>query len=1108
MNNEDLCKLQNLDNTTLLDTLKARYESTDIYTNCGLLLLSINPYREINLYSDYFKNAYRNHNYADENIKPHIYMIIEKCVRNAKIMGEHSIIISGESGSGKTESTKIILDYLNIHQVHQINTIIEAMGNAKTIYNNNSSRFGKLIRLQKQVKIETFLLETSRVTDQGKDEQNFHVFYYLLAGNNLQLSNSYINYKDIDIIHFNEYVKLKDAFEYVGINFDYIEELLLGILKIGSITINENGILDLDNINEISRTFEIKSSDLTEYLLYKTINAGKEKIRKRISVKDSITLRNSLARVLYSEIFDYIVNGINTFLSHETNPNYNINILDIFGFEDFQNNGLGQFCINWCNEKIYDEFIKRSFNHQRDLFMEEGILHDLSSNFSQLRMNKSNIEIIEKQLGIVDLISEESFINGSGENLVNKLRQYLKLEVYQNRFFIFDHFVGKVTYDCNDFVIKNKEHALSSLVIQCPIIQKSNSQEKCTNVVGSFRKSLISLFNILNKTEIKYIKCIKPNQTKTQLYFCRNTIEKQLKANGILQTIQLSKYLYPCSMYIDEFESRYCDIFTNTDIIGVSEVLSGVIRGKTRCFFNNKIFNKLETMKEAIMLIQRNTVVRQKRLIIELCRKSYEAEVNRLTQCVDEVSNVGNGDSTVIYNTPYAKNNSLEMFMNDKNDFDLDEINQFNNHESDFENATHTTIEIPNNKFKECFSCVTFREQRKDQEVKFAKLKQLEVENEQLKAKIRKLEIQLSILETESDDNTLTPLNTKNIFGCFIQLYAEHCPFFTNKDIPKIEMLSMAHGLYYLIIIDDTKTNYNRNISIILEEISKRIKVMEMNFSQMCFFLTNLIEFSALLHDNTHRVNEINIINLENLINIFYKKILLEFKLQIKDLLPFSVIEHQEIKELKVQTSIFKKIFTGPSIGLLINALDEIIETLGFFCIQETTIYNTIGYLLNYIDFMAFNSLLLKRNYMCLNRCAQIAYNISEITKFCSKIGYLEAGLCLSHINEAVRIGTIVSTTNFSNFDEKDAFLKQITDNPLLNPLQINGIIELFEKVPFIKLQTKGYLEKFIPEPMAINVKPENITTVERFVIPKYIPKKALISIIKVVYEEILDEEI
>ena len=363
MNNEDLCKLQNLDNTTLLDTLKARYESTDIYTNCGLLLLSINPYREINLYSDYFKNAYRNHNYADENIKPHIYMVIEKCVRNAKIMGEHSIIISGESGSGKTESTKIILDYLNIHQVHQINTIIEAMGNAKTIYNNNSSRFGKLIRLQKQVKIETFLLETSRVTDQGKDEQNFHVFYYLLAGNNLQLSNSYINYKDIDVIHFNEYVKLKDAFEYVGINFDYIEELLLGILKIGSITINENGILDLDNINEISRTFEIKSSDLIEYLLYKTINAGKEKIRKRISVKDSITLRNSLARVLYSEIFDYIVNGINTFLSHETNPNYNINILDIFGFEDFQNNGLGQFCINWCNEKIYDEFIKRSFNH-------------------------------------------------------------------------------------------------------------------------------------------------------------------------------------------------------------------------------------------------------------------------------------------------------------------------------------------------------------------------------------------------------------------------------------------------------------------------------------------------------------------------------------------------------------------------------------------------------------------------------------------------------------------------------------------------------------------------------------------------------------------------
>ncbi|ORD94501.1 MYO1 [Enterospora canceri] len=1106
MDNEDLCKQKNLDNESLLNTLSERYELAEIYTNCGLLLLSINPYARLDIYSENIKQMYK----KGHNLKPHIFMLIEECLKNIRLRGEHSIIISGESGAGKTECTKIILKYLDIEQIEAVDMIVESIGNAKTVYNNNSSRFGKLIRVGKTIKLETFLLEKSRVTEQAENEQNFHIFYYLLAGNNLLMDNDYITvhrfgkYKE-------KYMELKQAFKMIGIDFEYIERMLLGVLHIGSINFED---WDDGQFDQISSTFNISRSVLEEYLTYKTMKIRDEEIKKKYTIQESKMLRNSLARLIYSKIFDYIIMKINEHYSGKTNATQFeegecLNILDIFGFENFDKNGLNQFCINWCNEKLYDEFVKRTFEHQKAIFAEEEL--DLLTmrnsngsliNLKGLKMGKSALNLIEKKCGLVDLIAEESIINGTPDNLCNKIRQYLKLAIKFDDTFVFKHYVGDLDYNCSDFVEKNKEKADVGLIAGNKFVIQNNTEDVCKNVVGYFRKSMRSLFDVLNKTELKYIKCIKPNNKKAEMHFDRGLVAKQLRANGILQTIQLSKHMFAYQCYIDEFEERYSFLFAMKtresecafEYDGNS-LLKSLVKGKTRYFFNNETLKELEKVRVALSMIRLNLHKRRMERVFYVIQRVHRLEKERIENVrIEQEKALVVKLETERRQQEAKMKEELSKKAEEKLPDEIIEIEQMCVIKQENENPLPQKERVvsKNNTKSNCNNCRVLEQKYKFQSQKLLRLQGIELEYEKLRKEVRRL------TNAEDSSESFDGLSSNNIYRCMIQIYIDHAPMFSEKDVPKDEMLSMAHGLFYAINrLDD---DFNLNLAVTLEEVSRRLDQILANTQITLFFLSNTIELLVLCADSViTEMTPTNRQNLIDLIHLFHKEVTHAFKTRIRTALPFSIIEHQAIKELKVKESIFKKIFTGTTISQLVSILDEVVDWLGFYYVPETHIHGIFAHLLGYVDFESFNSLLIKRNYLSFNRCAQINYNLSEITKFCYRIGYTDVSLSLGHITEAVKLATAMAVVHKSSNKKDCAYLTGLINNTFLNPLQINTLIDLFEEQPLQKIGCRGIVEKFIREPADDQITVELYSDITAFVIPKFIPNRAMRSIIRVI---------
>ncbi|KAL6121220.1 hypothetical protein NUSPORA_01894 [Nucleospora cyclopteri] len=1105
--NDDLCKLQNLDNQALMKVLNERYGSTEIYTNCGLLLLSINPYTELDLYSKSIKEMYK----LGHNLKPHIFHVVEECLHNIKIYGDHSILISGESGAGKTECARNILQYLDISHIKDIDNIIESVGNAKTIHNKNSSRFGKLIRIDGHMKIETFLLEKSRVTSQTKGEQNFHLFYYILANNKRTMKNDFIEFYSENTVEQKElcekYKQLKKSFQVLNINFTVIEKLMIGILQIGSIKIENNKICNLNVIENICETFGINQLDLKDYLLIKKLMIKEEQIIKPLTTDESLVLRNSLARLIYVQVFNYIIKSINNYLINIETEIYGLNILDIFGFENFNDNGLDQFCINWCNEKIYDEFVKRTFEHQKMIFLKEEI--ELSSikdktvtntsSIKALRMTKSTIDLLEKKCGLVDLVMEESNINGNPDNLAIKIKQFLNLTVKYKTTVEFRHFAGDIDYNLTDFVIKNKEKGNIDIVKGYKDIF-SATNESTTNVVGYFKKSLNNLFTILNSTTIKYIKCIKPNNTKTPMYFDPAIVFKQLRANGILQTIQLSKHLYPCSMFVDEFQERYKNIDIKYDEI---------IKGKTRYFFKNETLYKLERNLEMNEIYKKNKILRNKEIIRLTIKKiiiAIKKEEEEIKKKEEELKIEKNEEELKIKNDEFNKkvikhcleqNNSSEsdeeysgainIEINDKEEKSIIDYYSLGNGISEYIKTLEQELANYKKFSVECSKCKILEQKYKIQSEKLMKKQNIELELERLKLKLSNYE------QRDVSSDSIERISVYNIFGCMIQLYIDHCPFYSNKDIPKDEMMSFAHAIKY-VINSMGEIAANENISVALEELSKRIKLIDEDVERSLFFLGNVIELFAVLNNSSLiKLTDENNDNFLGIMQLFFDIICRLFKNKIREFLPFAVIEHQEIKNLKVKQSIFKKIFVGPSIKSLKQSLENIFDMCSYYCLPYDLINNIMAFLISYIDYESFNCLLVKRNYLSFNRCAQISYNLSEITQLNCQIGFADINKCLGHITEAIKIATILATERFE---------PEILENTFLNSLQINCLIDLFNTPPIDKIDCRGIYNKFIKEPTPefpiINYQ----STIKNFVKPLFIPRKAIKSILKIIEEQ------
>uniref|UniRef100_A0A665VKF4 Unconventional myosin-VI n=1 Tax=Echeneis naucrates TaxID=173247 RepID=A0A665VKF4_ECHNA len=462
---EDNCSLMYLNEATLLNNIRVRYSKDKIYTFVANILIAVNPYYDIpKLYSPETIKQYQGRSLG--TLPPHVYAIADKAYRDMKVLKmSQSIIVSGESGAGKTENTKFIPDHLSCppgvgSDLHfpAANPLLEAFGNAKTVRNNNSSRFGKFVEIHFNEKnavvggfVSHYLLEKSRICRQGPEERNYHIFYRLCAGapeeirQKFHLSSPntfrYLNRgctrffasKDTDkqIMQNRkspEHMKsgpLKDAllddhgdFNRIcvamkKIGLDDTEKLDLfrvvaGVLHLGNIDFEEAGSTSGGCAikNQSSQTLEhCAEVSLTTRVMLTTAGGAKGTVIKvPLKVEQANNARDALGKAVYSRLFDHVVTRVNQCFPFESSANF-IGVLDIAGFEYFEHNSFEQFCINYCNEKLQQFFNERILKEEQELYQKEG----LGVNEVHYVDNQDCIDLVEAKLvGILDILDEEN----------------------------------------------------------------------------------------------------------------------------------------------------------------------------------------------------------------------------------------------------------------------------------------------------------------------------------------------------------------------------------------------------------------------------------------------------------------------------------------------------------------------------------------------------------------------------------------------------------------------------------------------------------------------------------------------------------------------------
>ncbi|KAM6973422.1 unconventional myosin-VI-like [Aplochiton taeniatus] len=474
---EDNCSLMYLNEATLLNNIRIRYSKDKIYTYVANILIAVNPYFDLpNLYAPETIQSYRGRSLG--TLPPHVYAIADKAYRDMRVLKmSQSIIVSGESGAGKTENTKFVLRYLTSsygtgqdidERIVEANPLLEAFGNAKTVRNNNSSRFGKFVEIHFNEKnavvggfVSHYLLEKSRICMQSKEERNYHIFYRLCAGasedikQRLHLDSPdsfrylnrgctrYFTSKDsekqiVENRKSSEHVKvgaLKDpllddmgdfnrmcgAMKKIGL--DDTEKLDLfrvvaGVLHLGNIDFEDTGGTSggCTLMNQSGQTLshcadllgldeeDLRVSLTTRVMLTTAGGAKGTVIKVPLKVEQANNARDALAKAIYSCLFDHVVKRVNQCFPFETSSNF-IGVLDIAGFEYFEHNSFEQFCINYCNEKLQQFFNERILKEEQELYQKEG----LGVNEVHFVDNQDCIDLVEAKLvGILDILDEEN----------------------------------------------------------------------------------------------------------------------------------------------------------------------------------------------------------------------------------------------------------------------------------------------------------------------------------------------------------------------------------------------------------------------------------------------------------------------------------------------------------------------------------------------------------------------------------------------------------------------------------------------------------------------------------------------------------------------------
>ncbi|NXL91972.1 MYO19 protein, partial [Alectura lathami] len=630
---DDLTKVNPVTTTTVLKCLQARYAVNLFYTNAGCSLVALNPFQPIScLYSPELMREYHVA-VRPQDLKPHIFAVAEQTYRNVQSQIDpvnQSIIVSGESGAGKTWTSRCLMKfYASVaasvtspkgnetverieKRVLDSNPVMEAFGNACTLRNNNSSRFGKYIQLQldrfhhlSSASIQTFLLEKTRVAYQAPNERNFHIFYQITKGATAEERLEWNLPEGADYrwlpnaernLHEDCFEVTRDAMFHLGIDRctqNNIFKVLSGLLHLGNIQfsnpVDESQPCELeDKAKDFVKTagdlLKIPVEELLESLRIRTITAGKQQqvFKKPCSRAECETRRDCLAKVIYAKLFEWLVLVINDSIYADSSVWTSfIGLLDVYGFEAFPENNLEQLCINYANEKLQQHFVAHYLKAQQEEYAAEG----LQWSFINYQDNQNCLDLIEgNPLSIFSLLNEECRLNRSSNPDLFQTRiekalsdnQRLSRDKFSKKpNFIISHYAGKVCYQLAAMVEKNKDpippeliHVLQNskdILLQklFPATERNQNSFKTQNraavvtVVSKFKGSLENLMQILNSTTPHYIRCIKPNADCKAMTFRRDEVLSQLQACGIVEAITISAAGFPVRISFQSFTNRY-----------------------------------------------------------------------------------------------------------------------------------------------------------------------------------------------------------------------------------------------------------------------------------------------------------------------------------------------------------------------------------------------------------------------------------------------------------------------------------------------------------------------------------------------------------------------
>ncbi|NWZ15774.1 MYO15 protein, partial [Agelaius phoeniceus] len=621
---EDMTQLEDLQEAAVLSNIRTRFERQLIYTYIGSILVSVNPYRLYNIYGKEQVQQYEGRALGEN--PPHLFAIAN--VAYSKVMdAKHNqcIVISGESGSGKTEATKLILSYLAAvsqkrsaaPQILEATPLLESFGNAKTVRNDNSSRFGKFVEIFLEDGLicgaitSQYLLEKSRVVFQAQSERNYHIFYEMLAGLPSQQRQRYCLQGAETYYYLNQggnceipgkddaedFRRLLNTMEVLNFSVDEqnsIFRILSSVLHLGNVYFEKYEtdcqevamVVSATEIRTVAELLQVSPEGLQKAITFKVTETQREKIFTPLTVESAVDARDAIAKTLYSLLFGWLTDRINK-LVYPRQEALSIAILDIYGFEDLNFNSFEQLCINYANEYLQFFFNRIVFQEEQEEYIREQIEWK-EIPFSD---NQPCIDLIsQKPYGILRILDDQScFPQATDHTFLQKCHYhhgtnplYTKPKMPLPEFTI-KHYAGKVTYQVHKFLDKNYDQVrqdvldlfISSrtkvvanlffghaqvMARQRSLIRRSSTRTrryKAPTVAARFQQSLLELVERMERCNPFFVRCIKPNNKKEPGLFEPDVVRSQLRYSGILETIRIRKEGYPIRIPFLVFIDRY-----------------------------------------------------------------------------------------------------------------------------------------------------------------------------------------------------------------------------------------------------------------------------------------------------------------------------------------------------------------------------------------------------------------------------------------------------------------------------------------------------------------------------------------------------------------------